>query len=169
MAAPVGNRFWEQRSSHGRKPIFENPKQLWKAACEYFEWVTDNPLEEAKAFAYEGEVTIKDLPKMRAMTLMGLCFFLDISDDTWLNYTKNKDFLGVCEDIKRVIFTQKFEGASAGLLNASIIARELGLADANKVEHSGKIDLNSVSDEALDKRIKELESKVMPNDERGET
>lgn len=135
MAAPVGNRFWEQRSSHGRKPIFENPEQLWKAACEYFEWVTDNPLEEAKAFAYEGEVTIEDLPKMRAMTLMGLCFFLDISDDTWLNYTKNKDFLGVCEDIKRVIFTQKFEGASAGLLNASIIARELGLADANKVEH----------------------------------
>ncbi|MEC8057686.1 terminase small subunit [Acinetobacter ursingii] len=169
MAAPVGNRFWEQRSSHGRKPIFENPEQLWKAACEYFEWVTDNPLEEAKAFAYEGEVTIEDLPKMRAMTLMGLCFFLDISDDTWLNYTKNKDFLGVCEDIKRVIFTQKFEGASAGLLNASIIARELGLSDTTKTEHSGKIDLNSVSDDALDKRIKELESKVMPNDERGET
>lgn len=169
MAAPVGNRFWEQRSSHGRKPIFKNPEQLWEAACEYFEWVTDNPLEEAKAFAYEGEVTIEDLPKMRAMTLMGLCFFLDISDDTWLNYTKNKDFLGVCEDIKRVIFTQKFEGASAGLLNASIIARELGLSDTTKTEHSGKIDLNSVSDDALDKRIKELESKVMPNDERGET
>ncbi len=45
MAAPIGNRFWEQRSSHGRKPIFEDPEQLWEAACEYFEWVTDNPLE----------------------------------------------------------------------------------------------------------------------------
>ena len=35
-------------------------------------------------------------------------------------------------------------------------------------KHSGKIDLNQLGDEALDKRIKELEEKVMPNDKRGE-
>lgn len=135
MAAPNGNRFWEQRSSHGRKPIFESPEQLWGAACEYFEWVEDNKLQEAKAFAYEGAVTVKELPKMRAMTIQGLCFFLDISDETWANYCGKDDFIGICTDIKRVIFTQKFEGASAGLLNASIVARELGLADSNKIEH----------------------------------
>lgn len=100
MAAPIGNRFWEQRSSHGRKPIFEDPEQLWEAACEYFEWVTDNPLEEAKAFAYEGVVTVEDLPKMRAMTIQGLCFFLDISDETWATYCSKEGFIGICSDIK---------------------------------------------------------------------
>lgn len=134
MVAPVGNKFWLQRSSHGRKPIFASPEILWDAACEYFDWAFTHPLEETKAFAYEGEVTLEDLPKMRAMTIQGLCFFLDISDDTWANYSKNEDFIGICNDIKRVIFTQKFEGASAGLLNASIIARELGLADSTKTD-----------------------------------
>ena len=134
LAAPSGNKFWLQRSSHGRKPIFSDPEKLWDMACEYFEWCYETPLYETKAFAYEGEVTLEDLPKMRAMTIQGLCFFLDISDDSWANYCKKEDFIGICNNIKRVIFTQKFEGASAGLLNASIIARELGLAD--KQDHT---------------------------------
>ena len=134
MAAPIGNKFWLQRSSHGRKPIFATPDDLWNAACEYFEWVHDNPLEESKAFAYEGIVTLEDLPKMRAMTIQGLCFFIDLSDDAWAEYCKRDDFIGICDNIKRVIFTQKFEGASAGLLNSSIIARELGLADKKEID-----------------------------------
>ncbi|NUG10177.1 terminase small subunit [Acinetobacter seifertii] len=35
-------------------------------------------------------------------------------------------------------------------------------------EHSGKVDLRNVPDDDLDKRIKELENKVMQNDKRGE-
>lgn len=156
MVAPVGNSFWKQRSSHGRKPIFATPDDLWNAACEYFEWVSENPLHEVKAFnCGEAGIQQEKLPKMRAMTLMGLCFFLDISDDTWLNYSKNEDFFGVCDDIKRVIFTQKFEGASAGLLNASIVARELGLADKQDVTTNGEsinkpsLDVSKLSDEQL--------------------
>ena len=135
LAAPSGNKFWLQRSSHGRRPTFATPEKLWESACEYFEWCSENPLYEVKAFnCGEAGIQQESLPKMRAMTIQGLCFFLDISDDTWANYSKNEDFIGICNNIKRVIFTQKFEGASAGLLNASIIARELGLAD--KQDHT---------------------------------
>ncbi|SSP03204.1 Uncharacterised protein [Acinetobacter baumannii] len=35
-------------------------------------------------------------------------------------------------------------------------------------EHSGKVDIKNLADDDLDKRIKELENKVMPNDKRGE-
>ena len=35
-------------------------------------------------------------------------------------------------------------------------------------EHSGKVDIKQIADDDLDKRIKELENKVMPNDKRGE-
>lgn len=138
MVAPSGNKFWLQRSSHGRKPIFSTPDDLWNCACEYFEWCSETPLYETKAFAYEGEITKEDLPKMRAMTIQGLCFFLDISDETWANYSQKQGFIGICNDIKRVIFTQKFEGASAGLFNASIISRELGLADKTDVTTNGE-------------------------------
>ena len=148
MSAPLGNKFWLQRSSHGRKPIFSDPEKLWDMACEYFEWCYETPLYETKAFAYEGIVTTEDLPKMRAMTIQGLCFFLDISDDSWANYCKKEDFIGICNNIKRVIFTQKFEGASAGLLNASIIAREIGLSNG---------DSSNTSKDDIDLEIRKLE------------
>ncbi|MCK5133211.1 MAG: DNA-packaging protein [Candidatus Sabulitectum sp.] len=125
----IGNRFWEARSSHGRKPIFLNADKLWEACLEYFKWVDDNPLHESKPFAYQGTVVLKEVPKMRAMTIGGLCLFLDISEDTWANYRKREGFLGVTADIERAIKNQKFTGAAADLLNANIIARDLGLVD----------------------------------------
>lgn len=133
----IGNQFWKARSSHGRKPIFESPEQLWNAANEYFEWVDANPLYESKPFAYKGTVAIKNLPKMRAMTIDGLCIFLDIDESTWFDYCKRKgednepekDFTNVTTQITKIIKTQKFSGAAADLLNANIIARDLGLVD----------------------------------------
>ncbi|MDE1492360.1 DNA-packaging protein [Xenorhabdus bovienii] len=134
MAAPKGNRFWEARSSHGRKPIFESPEQLWKACTEYFEWVEENPLYEMKAFSFQGVVTQEALPKMRAMTLTGLCLFLDISEDTWRLYRAREDFIEVTTRAEKIIYDQKFSGAAADLLNANIIARDLGLKEQQQVE-----------------------------------
>lgn len=138
MAAPKGNRFWEMRSSHGRKPIFHDADELWDAACEYFAWVEDNPLEEEKLFHFQGAVVRDKISKIRAMTVAGMCLFLDISDDAWEDYCKRKDFIGVTDQIKKVIYDQKFSGAAADLLNANIIARDLGLGD--KVETSKEKD-----------------------------
>ena len=137
MSAPKGNRFWEARSSHGRKPKFKSSDDLWDACQQYFEWVDDNPLETSELVKFQGQATIATLPKMRAMTIDGLCMFIDISDTTWANYRgRGKDFLAVTTRVERVIYQQKFTGAAADLLNPNIIARDLGLAD--KKEHTGK-------------------------------
>jgi hypothetical protein len=146
MAAPKGNRFWEARAKHGRNLIFTSSDILWAACCEYFVWVDDNPLYETKAFAFQGIVTQESIPKMRAMTIDGLCLFLDISTDTWKLYTDREDFIGVTRKAENVIRSQKFSGAAADLLNANIIARDLGLTDkkdialSEKVTDSGKND-----------------------------
>jgi hypothetical protein len=136
MPAPKGNQFWKARSSHGRNPIFADPDVLWTACVEYFEWVDKNPLKEAQAFAYQGVVKIKELPKMRAMTIGGLCIFLDISQQAWSEYRQREGYGEVVTRVEAIIRDQKFAGASAGLLNANIIARDLGLAD--KSELTGK-------------------------------
>lgn len=133
MAAPVGNQFWKARSSHGRNPIFADPETLWLAASEYFEWVEANPLWEDKVTSFQGANTHEPIAKMRAMTLAGLCIFLDIARSTWDQYRANKDFSVVATRVEEIIRTQKFEGASADLLNASIIARDLGLADKSEL------------------------------------
>ncbi|KQV32886.1 DNA-packaging protein [Rhizobium sp. Root1204] len=139
MAAPTGNQFWKARSTHGRAPIFASPDVLWAACAEYFEWVEQNPLWESKPFAFQGVGTVENLPKMRAMTISGLCIFLDIARKSWDEYRGRQDFLPVVTQVEEIIRTQKFEGASADLLNPNIIARDLGLAE--KQEHSGKLEL----------------------------
>jgi hypothetical protein len=136
MAAPIGNSFWEARSSHGRKPLFASPEDLWDACSEYFEWVEANPLMECKAFAFQGTVTLQDLPKMRAMTVTGLCIFLDISSETWRSYREREDFVGITTRVDEIIRTQKFQGAAADLLNQNIIARDLGLSDKSEVDQT---------------------------------
>lgn len=159
MAAPLGNRFWEARSSHGRKPVFEVPNELWMACCEYFAWVEDNPLLETKAFgSKDGPQTI-ELPKMRAMTISGLCIFLDISRQAWSEYRSRDGFVDICARVDDVIRTQKFEGASAELLNPAIIARDLGLADRS--EHSGP-DGGPLKTEAI-KRVEIVAAPFPPN------
>jgi len=131
-----GNQLWKTRSSHGRKPIFQTPEQLWEACCEYFQWVEDNPLWEDKIVSYQGVTTHEPVCKMRAMTIGGLCVFLDMDRRTWLLYAERPDFVPITTRVDEVIREQKFSGAAADLLNANIIARDLGLAD--KSEMTGK-------------------------------
>lgn len=148
--AMYGNSFWLKRSTHGRKPIFSKPTELFDACLQYFQWVEENPLKEEKVFHTDGRVTKTTVDKMRAMTQEGLCTFIDISQETWSQYRQKKDFTEVCEAVDSIMYDQKLTGASANMLNASIIARYLGLKD--KTEQSGVIghvDLTGKSDQEL--------------------
>ena len=143
MAAPKGNQFWKLRSKHGRDKLFATPELLWEAACEYFQWCENNPLYEMRGFAYQGVVTKEQFPKMRAMTLSQLCFYLHCSDSYFRTFKstlqeKDEDFLTVIHEIETIIYNQKFQGASADLLNANIIARDLGLSDHSDITSDGE-------------------------------
>jgi hypothetical protein len=138
----LGNQFWKQRSRHGAKPVFpEGPEgaDMLRQACEdYFQWCDDNPLYEEKAFSFEGMVTTHDSPKLRAYTLNGLTLFIDVSDQTWINWRNSRaDLLEVITWAEKVIKDQKFVAAAAGLLNANIISRDLGLADKTELTGPG--------------------------------
>ena len=67
MAAPKGNQFWKLRSKHGRDKLFTTPELLWEAACEYFEWIDENPLIQID---YRGKDADKvELPHTRPYTI----------------------------------------------------------------------------------------------------
>ena len=147
MAAPKGNKFWEARSKHGRDKLFASSELLWEACCEYFTWVEDNPLLEVKAFAFQGIVTQESLPKIRAMTVEGMCIFLDISTSAWYEWRKaDNDFMDIVHKVEAVIRSQKFAGAAADLLNANIIARDLGLTDKKDIAISEKVTDSGTND-----------------------
>lgn len=143
-----GNRFWEARSSAGAKPRFADGDALWAACVEYFEWVEANPLYEDKIISYEGTATHVPVAKMRAMTLAGLCLFLDIDRTTFADWKRTRpDLSPVVTRAETVIYSQKFAGAAADLLNANIIARDLGLSDKSELtgKDGGPIETKDVS------------------------
>lgn len=162
MAAPLGNQFWKNRTKHGRDKLFSSPDILWAEACKYFSWCDKHPLESVE---FNGKDAIECIvPKMRAYTWSGLEHYLDI--ESFREYKTNetyKDFSQVITRIEKIIYTQKFEGAAAGLLNANIISRDLGLIDkqdlTTKGDKIGVPDLSKLSDEDLLK-VAELQLKV---------
>lgn len=156
--APKGNQFWKARAKHGRDKLFASAELLWESCCEYFQWVEDNPLWEDKATQYQGVAVDIPVCKMRAMTIGGLCIFLDIDRSTWTEWKSDKDFSAIVTRAEAVIFEQKFAGAAADLLNPNIIARDLGLKDVAAHEHTSPdgsmtpksaIDVSKLSTSAL--------------------
>ncbi len=137
LAAPKGNKFWQMADPEklGRPIKFESPEDLWEKACEYFEWCDNNPFKEEKIFQYQGIITKGEINKMRAYTLRELCLFLGVNETYFNQFNKddNEEFSKIITRIRDVIFTQKFTGAAADLLNSNIIARELGLIDKSQV------------------------------------
>lgn len=138
MAAPKENQFWKQRSKHGRNKLFDSPDMLWEQASEYFEWCDNNPWyknEAVKAGDHFGENV--RCPIQRPYSINGLCVFLDCDIETFNNYTKKKDFFGVCNKIREIIYTQQYEGAAVGAFNANIVARKINLKEES--DHNVKV------------------------------
>lgn len=151
-----GNKLWEARSSHGRNPKFSNPDDLWDACCQYFEWADSNPLFEDKVTSFQGVNTHEPVAKLRAMTLQGLCLFIDVTMKQWIEWRKDRaDLSDVITRAEAVIYQQKFAGAAADLLNANIIARDLGLADKSELtgKDGGPIEMKDTDGYDLARRI----------------
>lgn len=134
MGAPKGNKFWRLWEFPREKKY--NEETLKQVALEYFQFYEDNPLVEVD---WVGKDAIPvERKKMRAMTIQSFCLFAGIDDNTFAEYRKDERLGAITTHIQRVIFSQKFEGAAAGLLNANIIARELGLKDNTDVTTQGE-------------------------------
>lgn len=138
----IGNEFWKARSKHGRDKIFGDSQTMLEAAYEYFQWNQENAWHKNEAIKSGDRCgDLIEVPTERPLTIYGLTQFWGVSKNYLEQFEKalpegEKDFSGVIEFIRDVIYRQKFEGAVVGAFNANIISRELGLADRS--EHTGK-------------------------------
>ena len=121
----MGNQSWRSRTSHGRKPIFENPQQIWDKSVKYFQWCDDNPFMIPEVVKYRGVGKIFHVPRARPYTVLGLCTHLNISRQTWTNYGRKPGFDEVCEQVGSIIYVRKFELCAAGLLSAKILGIDI--------------------------------------------
>lgn len=116
------------------KPVFLTPRNLLEAAVSYFEWADDHPLLEEQVWQYKGSIVRTDAAKMRAFTRQGLASHLGITTRELTEMAgRGGDWEEALTMIDEAIYQQKFEGAAAGLLNAGMITRDLGLAEKQEV------------------------------------
>lgn len=114
--------------------IYLTPQDFLKDVAAYFDWCEKHPLLEEKVFMYKGAIVRADEGRMRAFTKKGLCNFLGMPSSRLASYAKRGgEWEEAVEIIEEMIYTQKFEGAAAGLLNATIITRDLGLAEKQEI------------------------------------
>jgi hypothetical protein len=155
MPAPKGNEYWKLRDKHGRDRIFETPELMLSCAKEYFQWVDDNPLVRYEAIK-SGDMCgkVMEVPISRPYTWDGLCQQLECNTEYFTDFEKSlvgkndelsKDFSRIITHIRQTINRNKLEGASVGIFNANIVARELGMIDKKDVTSGGdKITWNEV-------------------------
>lgn len=135
------------RRRMGRPLKYDDPQKIWLEALNYFRWAEANPIWEARPFAYQGEVTLEQIPHRRAWTIQGLRLYLGVNNDTWRQWRTNPKFSSVVAAIEEAIYEQKLTGAAADQFNANIISRELGLADKQEhnTHHSGSMNVATIT------------------------
>lgn len=132
----ANNEIWRLAKNYFRpdKKV-KDPRDLLDKVLAYFKHLKEDHLEEAKLVSYEGSSNIEMIPKMRAGSIIGLCLHIGCSDSTyrlWRNGTRS-DFASVIKFAEDWLFNRKFDGASAGMLNATIISRDLGLVEKREL------------------------------------
>lgn len=138
MGAPKGNQFWKLADPEclGRPRTFSDPATLWGKAKEYFQECDENPLLRSERTTTDKGVFDKVYTHKIPYTWEGLYVFLGICNLD--RYKEKEDFVGILTHIGNIIRNQKYTGAVAGLFNANIIARDLGLKEQSDVTTNGK-------------------------------
>lgn len=138
-----GNQRWRNIDPDkiGRDAKYETPKDLWDGVLPYFDHCDNTPIEttETKSSSKDKKETIgetKTIIHRVPYTWEGMYSFMGICN---LDHYKQKTaFSGILTHIKNIIYNQKFSGAAAGIFNANIIARDLGLKDTHDLNHGGQ-------------------------------
>lgn len=134
------------------RPVAYQPDELWAKACEYFEWAKASMLKEEKVF---GTGLRAEINHAKPFTRQGLSVFLGVTPKTLDNYEQRAEYEFVMSAIRSIMFDQKFSAAAAGLMNANLIARELGLAERVRQEAS----VQDMTDDQIEERYQELLAK----------
>lgn len=79
--------------------------------------------------------SVTNEPHPQLLSIADFCVFLGTSRNWWNELTD--DFLGVKDYIRTYIENFQLKGATAGIFNANIVARLLGLADKKEIQATG--------------------------------
>lgn len=136
-----GNNFWTKRSEQSRTYLFQTAEHFLEGAKAYFKHVDDNPEYIIEAKIEDGMVINHPVPKKRPYTAEGLCIWLGCSPSWIRNFKREQDGVERAQELlaaiawaELVIYNQQYSGAVVGILNHSLVARKLKIAENINVD-----------------------------------
>lgn len=118
----------------GLHKAIKTEKELWDLFEEYEQDLKGSPKHKYEFNAKLGDLVA--IPLERPLTWSRFDDFVyakgiiqDLEDYRQNTGGRYSDFKGVITRINRRMYADKFEGATCGIFNANIIARDLGLTD----------------------------------------
>ncbi|QXG07680.1 terminase small subunit [Erwinia phage Snitter] len=103
------------------------PEHLYELAVKYFEWAESSSIKAAETAAFQGRVSESKVNKVRVFTVVGFRLFAGVSEAVLVKWRRDEAYGPVMEYIDSVIYEQKFQLASNGIINASFIGKEMGI------------------------------------------
>lgn len=140
----------------GRPPKYKTPEELAEKVAEYFVYCVKNPLVYNTYYTEDGieRTTYKPKP----FTKIGLALFCGYSSYERLKDLSNREegFREVITCAESIIYTQKFDYASIGVFQHTIMIRDLELIDKRDVKVS---DARKTIDDMFPEDLDEEEGK----------
>lgn len=143
MAATRGNKFWKQRTKHGRDKLFSDPATLWAAFYEYIDLCDRSPYMRPELVKHQGMATEYEISLGRPYSIDGLTIYLGVSASYFRSFKANiktkidakrataieEELLDAVEMIEQVCYTQNLEGAMVRVFDSGLVAKKHGIAD----------------------------------------
>lgn len=132
------DELW-QVVNNGATQISVTPEQLWRSACDYFQWVDEHPIITRRTIQVGKDAGKKyEVEYKRPYSISGLClhcgfserYIIDIND----THDKESMWFRTMEKIVLIIGNQNLDGAMVDLYNPLIVSKVLKLdklGDAN--------------------------------------
>lgn len=152
MAAPVRNKFWMYRKTHGA-PIKYNAEQLtqmWNDFLVACEETKSYQQEVIKSGFMAGKTVDREVAK--PLTMKGFSVFTGISEKTLISYCSeenhkiDKDLFQIATHIRESIDDYIDSGCLNGTLVSAYGAKLRGLKDIQQVEQTNPEQINITID-----------------------
>lgn len=134
MAWTKDNILWMLRSTSGRDNKITDIKEFETLVFDYFKKTVEENIVVGQVYSPTGKK--EELTRPMPFTKEGLALHCGYCNWNSLKNIVNQgnDFFKVLTRAETLIYKQKFDHATVGVYNHSIIARDLGLIDKQEIE-----------------------------------
>lgn len=136
------------------------PEQVMNLIVQYFEWAELNAIKAGETASFQGRVYQDTIHKPRIFTWEGLKLFCGFSGTALAKWKLKPGYDVVIEFAESVIKEQKYQLAANGMINSTMIAKELGIDKGDTFNISANAKEQDNTEEAMKNAVASVLSKI---------